>query len=148
MQIRTASLNDIPQVADLFDQYRVWYKKESDLAGAIKFLTTRLQKEESIIFVAENEDQGLTGFTQLYPVFSSTRMKRLWLLNDLFVHPDYRGQGISKQLIAAAQEHCRATNGCGVLLETGIDNDIGNQLYPRTGFILNTATNYYEWPCD
>ena len=148
MQIRRANINDIPLVADLFDQYRVWYKKETDMEGAVKFLTARLEKQESIIFIAENKDQQFTGFTQLYPIFSSTRMKRLWLLNDLFVHPNYRGQGISKMLIEAAKQHCRETDGCGVLLETGIDNDIGNQLYPRTGFELNTATNYYEWTCD
>ncbi len=145
MLFRKATLTDIPATAKLFDQYRVWYKKETDLPGAIQFLTERLQNKESVIFVAEHTDNSLVGFTQLYPLFSSTRMKRLWLLNDLFVHPKFRGQGVSKMLIEAAKDHCIKTGGCAILLETGKDNDIGNQLYPRTGFEMNDVSNFYEW---
>ena len=147
MLIRKANLNDVNNIASLFDQYRVWYKKEGDLRGAVAFLTERLQLKESIILLAENEDKTLSGFTQLYPIFSSTRLQRMWLLNDLFVDPNFRGQGISKQLIEAAKDICRQTPACAILLETGKDNDIGNQLYPRTGFVLNETTHFYEWTC-
>ena len=54
-------------------------------SGAENFLKERLENQDSEIFVAE-ENGILTGFTQLYPLFSSTRMKRYWLLNDLFVN--------------------------------------------------------------
>ena len=147
MQIRKATLADIVQTAKLFDQYRVWYKKESNLSGAIDFLTSRLQNKESVIFISEHDDNTILGFTQLYPIFSSTRMKRMWLLNDLFVHPDFRGKGISKMLIGAAKQLCQTTKGCAILLETGLDNDIGNQLYPKAGFVLNKSTQFYEWTC-
>jgi GNAT superfamily N-acetyltransferase len=144
MSIRKATLADIPTLAILFDQYRVWYGKPTDVQGAQQFLTARLSQEESVIFTAEAKGK-IVGFTQLYPLFSSTRMKRLWLLNDLFVLEEERGKGYSKQLIAAAKDLCRDTNGCGLMLETQQSNDIGNQLYPATGFELNTEQNFYEW---
>ena len=92
----------------------------------------------------ENDKNQLVGFTQLYPIFSSTRMQRMWLLNDLFVHADHRGKGISKALIEKAKELARSNNAAGILLETEKNNDIGNQLYPSVGFELE-GNNFYFW---
>lgn len=145
MKIRKASIDDIPELATLFDAYRVFYEKTSDVEQAIIFLSERIQKNESVIFVAENEEKQLTGFVQLYPLFSSTRMKRFWLLNDLFVAPEQRSKGISVALIDAAKELCQTTGSCGMMLETAKSNVIGNNLYPKTGFVLDTAHHYYTW---
>lgn len=143
--IKRATLADIDQLAELFDQYRVFYEKNSDLQAAKKFLSERIEKNESVIFVSENEKSLLVGFTQLYPVFSSTRMQKMWLLNDLYVMPDFRGKGISKWLIEKAKEHCVLTASCGLMLETQKSNSLGNKLYPKTGFVLNTTQNFYFW---
>lgn len=89
MHFRKAQIEDINQLSMLFDNYRVFYRKESNVAGANEFLTDRLSNGDSEIFVAENEQQVLVGFVQLYPLFSSTRMKKFWLLNDLFVNSKY-----------------------------------------------------------
>ena len=142
--IRKASLNDIGQLSRLFDAYRVFYKKDADVAGAKKFLSERIRNNESEIFVAEI-DNSLVGFVQLYPLFSSTRMKRLWLLNDLFVDAKHRGKNISVLLMEKAKEFAIQTNSCGLILETAKPNDIGNSLYPRTGFALDNDHNYYSW---
>lgn len=146
INIRKATSTDLEQLADLFDQFRVFYQKTSDKPAALTFLQERMQKNESELLVADT-GQLLCGFTQLYPLFSSTRMKRLWLLNDLYVVPEFRGKGISKLLIDAAKDLCRQTGGCAVLLETAKNNTIGNKLYPQEGFELNTEFNFYEWPC-
>jgi hypothetical protein len=53
--IRKATRNDIEAVAELFDQYRVWYGKSSDLPAAKAFLAERLQQNESIILVADEQ---------------------------------------------------------------------------------------------
>lgn len=144
MEIRKAQLTDLDQLAILFDLYRVFYKKEKDLSGATQFLHDRMVNKESEIFVAIDEINFL-GFVQLYPIFSSTRMKRLWLLNDLFVVAEYRGKGISLALIEKSKELCRSTNACGLLLETAKTNAVGNQLYPRAGFELEADSNFYVW---
>jgi GNAT superfamily N-acetyltransferase len=145
MTIRKATENDIDQLAQLFDNYRIFYKKESDLTGAELFLSERIQNKESEIFVAQNNDNELVGFIQLYPIFSSTRMKKLWLLNDLFVSEHYRGKGISVLLINEAKNLCKRSNACGLILETEKSNEIGNNLYPKTGFSLDLEHNYYSW---
>lgn len=141
---RKAAAEDLVRLAELFDQYRIFYHKESDIPAAENFLKERIGNKDSEIFVAE-ENGNLTGFVQLYPIFSSTRMQRYWLLNDLYVNEGHRGKGYSKQLIEEAKELCRSSGACGILLETGKTNDVGNQLYPSCGFERYDSVNFYEW---
>jgi GNAT superfamily N-acetyltransferase len=141
---RKATAADLQQLAELFDQYRIFYHKESDIQAAEKFLAERIENKDSEIFVAECNGR-LVGFVQLYPLFSSTRMKRYWLLNDLYVNENYRGKGYSKALIEEAKKMAKSSDACGILLETGKSNDIGNQLYPACGFEIYDEVNFYEW---
>jgi len=145
--IREFQSEDIDAVVNLFDAYRLFYKMDSNKVLAKKFLLERIANKESVIFVSENEVAVLTGFVQLYPIFSTTRLKRLWLLNDLFVDLAERGKGISKKLIQQAQKLCVETEGCGLILETAKSNVIGNLLYSATDFLLDENHNYYTWDC-
>lgn len=144
IKIKQAHSSHLNALARLFDGYRVFYKKESNLDAAKRFLNERMQQKESMIFVALLEEQ-LVGFTQLYPLFSSTNMTKLWLLNDLYVEPKQRGKHISKGLIKAAQEHCKLTKANGISLETEKNNVPGNALYPKMGFALDQEHNFYFW---
>ena len=139
-----ANLNHLDDLAVLFDAYRVFYKKETDLDAAKKFLRERLANDQSVIFMVYNDSRAV-GFTQLYPVFSSVNMAAVWLLNDLFVDPVYRGKKIRKQLLEAAQNHCTASGAKGVSLETEQTNVVGNKLYPIMGFEKDTEHNFYYW---
>ena len=144
MIYRKATDKDLDQISTLFDAYRVFYRKESNLKEVKTFLNERIKNNDSEIFVAEYESE-LVGFVQLYPLFSSTRMKKFWLLNDLFVNSRQRGKGISIGLIERAKQLVKETDACGMYLETEKSNIIGNNLYPKTGFILNESSNFYEW---
>jgi GNAT superfamily N-acetyltransferase len=143
--IKKATINDLDDLVQLFDQYRIFYHKESNVNGAFTFLKERIENNESIIFLILDKDGKARGFTQLYPYFSSTRMCRLLLLNDLFVDPNFRGEGYSKLLIQAAKEHAIEIQSAGLLLETDKSNEIGNNLYPSMGFELDNDHNYYFW---
>jgi len=141
---RKAEKKDLKQLAELFNAYRMFYQKKSDIEGALNFLSERIENSDSEIFVCESS-KVLIGFVQLYPLFSSTRMKKYWLLNDLFVHQACRGKGISVGLIDKAKILVKQTNACGMMLETKKTNLIGNSLYLKTGFNLNEGSNFYEW---
>ena len=140
--IKRATIAEVPDLSLLFDQYRVFYRKESDINGAVSFLTDRLTREESVVFLCESES-SIVGFVQLYPLFSSTRMQLLWLLNDLFVVPAFRGQGVSKTLIEASKTFAYQTGACGLSLETEKTNNIANQLYISTDWELDEDHNFY-----
>ncbi len=145
MNIRAIKKIDIDNLAKLFDNYRVFYRKESNINGAKSFILDRFSNNDSKIYVCEDDHKNLVGFVQLYPLFSSTRMQKLWLLNDLFVNPNHRGKGVSIKLIEKAKTLVKQSNACGMMLETEKTNLIGNNLYPKTGFKLNSDSNFYEW---
>ena len=147
MNIREAKKSDLDQLSILFDSYRVFYGKESNIDISKNFLESRLSNKDSEVFICEF-DNILIGFVQLYPLFSSTRVSKYWLLNDLFVDSKYRGKGYSKLLIDKAKELVKDSNACGMMLETEKSNKIGNNLYPKTGFEKNDSSNFYEWVPD
>ena len=144
MHIRAIDLHDLDSLLPLFDAYRQFYRQESDLIGAKEFLYNRVVNNEAIVFGAFVDDQ-IVGFTLLYPLFSSVRMKPIFLLNDFFVHPDVRNKAIGKNLLYHVQEYAKSKKYAGVLLETEKTNDIGNHLYPAMGFQLESETNFYFW---
>lgn len=146
MKIIQVTLEHLDDLIPLFDAYRVWYNKPSNVLKTRQFLTERILQQESIIYLAYTEGGQPAGFTQLYPVYSSVRLGRMWLLNDLFVAKEHRGNGFSIALIERAKDMARKTGAVGVVLETDKTNDVGNKLYPRTGFELSNKTqNYYGW---
>jgi len=149
MQIAQATTSHLNGVASLFNDYRIFYKQPSDLNGANVFVKERLEKRDSVIFIAikkEEDRDPLLGFTQLYPTFSSVSMKRMYVLNDLFVCADARGQGIGSALLKHAQEFAANEPHCkGLALETARDNFAAQKLYERLGFARDDAHFYYEW---
>src|SRR5689334_16265599 len=85
----------VEQIAPLFDGYRQFYGQVSDVAAGRQFVLERLNQAESVIFLALDGEEGV-GFTQLFPTFSSVSMRRLWILNDLFVAAAARRRGIAR----------------------------------------------------
>lgn len=142
---RQANISDVNELVKLFDEYRIFYGKSSKKENAQDFLSERINKNESKIFIAESNENRIIGFAQLYPLFSSINMNRRWLLNDLFVYEEYRGIGVSKILVDCAKNLCRQYPNCELFLETQKDNKIANNLYNKTGFNLNTEYNCYFW---
>ena len=142
MQIRRASADDIARVAPLFDAYRSFYGQPSDIARADAFLRERHDRGESALLLAER-DGGVVGFTHLYPLFSSVRTARVWLLNDLFVADAARRQGVARALLDGAAAFAREQGAAGLMLETTRDNAPARALYRAAGW-NEDATQWYS----
>lgn len=145
--LRRATLGDAVALSALFDAYRQFYEQQSDRVRAEQFLADRILNDESVIFVAEDHGGELLGFTQLYPLFSSVGMSRLWLLNDLFVAESARRLGVAAALLDSAQDFGRQEGAGGLLLETHATNSAARALYEKQGWKLNETTIYYTFTC-
>lgn len=144
MEIIKATLNELDIISNLFDLYRQFYNQQSDIAAARIFLSERINKNESVIFLAVVEKINIgIGFVQLYPSFSSVSMKRSLILNDLFVHENFREQGIAKALIERAISYAIETKANGLALETQISNVSAQRLYDKKGFKKDDEHYYY-----
>ena len=141
--IRQATLHDLDALVPLFDGYRRFYGKAPDEAGAREFLIARLRLNESLILLARDEHGTALGFTQLYPLFSSVRMVRTWLLNDLFVAAHARRQGVARALLEAAATHARKLGAASLSLSTAHDNLPAQALYESLGWRRDTQFREY-----
>ena len=140
-RIRRATLADLGAVAPLFDAYRRFYGQPGDLTRAREFLTARLQAGESVVLMAERE-AATVGFTQLFPMFSSVRTARIWVLNDLYVAGPARRSGIARGLLDAAAQFARDDGAARIVLETSADNQAARALYRDAGWHEETSQWY------
>jgi ribosomal protein S18 acetylase RimI-like enzyme len=139
MQIRHANASDIDLVAPLLDAYRQFYGQAPDLARASAFLRERFAHHESIVFVAVDAGGAACGFTQLYPLFSTVRTTRTYLLNDLFVAPTARRRRVGAKLLAAAADFARAKGASALSLQTAVNNASAQALYASLGWKRDDA---------
>ncbi len=142
--VRQARPADLDALTVLFNGYRVFYEQEPNLEGARAFMEARLQKEDSVIFLAENAEGDALGFTQLYPLFSSVRMRSIWLLNDLYVDQAARRQGVAHALMLKAQAFAAESGAAGLELATAKDNDSAKSVYHDLGWKLDTEFDHYS----
>lgn len=143
MTIRRADVGDLDLVAPLFDAYRRFYRLPGDLEGARRFLCQRMERNESVIFVAV-EDEKAVGFMQFYPSFSSGAMARIFILNDLFVAPEARRSGIGSALLRTAAEFGRAEGAVRLVLSTELTNRIAQAAYEKNGWRRDTVFCVYQ----
>ena len=143
--VRQAGPTDVDMVAPLFDAYRGFYDQPSDLPLARAFIAARLERGESVVFVAERDGRAV-GFVQLYPLFSSTapRPRRLWLLNDLYVAPEARSSGVGRALLARARRLAEETGAAGLELVTAATNSGAQRLYESVGYRRDELFLRYE----
>lgn len=142
---RQANIVDLDFIAPLFDTYRQFYSKAPDLVGARCFISDRISLNESVIFLAFQDDQAL-GFTQLYPSFSSVSMAKVFVLNDLYVTAAGRGQGVGTTLLNAAAEHAKSVGAIRLNLNTDIHNTTAQSVYEAAGWVRDQ--HYYMYQLD
>lgn len=144
--ISRAGPADLDALALLFDAYRQFYGQPSDAAAARDWLRSRLRVGESMVLVARR-GADMVGFVQLYPMFSSVRLARTWILNDLYVLPTNRRGGVARALMDAAADFARADGAAGISLETTRDNAPARALYRGAGW-HEDATQWYSLRLD
>lgn len=144
--IRRATPADLDALVPLFDAYRGFYGQCSDPDAARDYLAARLQRGESVVFLATGDDGEGVGFTQLYPMFSSVRLARVWVLNDLFVAAAARRNGAARALLDAAAAFARDDGALRLELETTPDNAGAQALYRAAGWQAYDGTLRFHLP--
>ena len=133
IQVRQAVFSDLETLANLFNDYRVFQGKASDLPAAVAFLKARFNHGESVVFLA-SEGTAPLGFAQLYPIYSSTVLARVFILNDLFVHESTRRKGVGSLLLSAVESYAWHHGAARVTLNVAIENTSGQALYEAQGW--------------
>tara|TARA_B110000881_G_C18577821_1_gene519771 strand:+ start:890 stop:1336 length:447 start_codon:yes stop_codon:yes gene_type:complete len=142
-ELHQANLNDYKIISSTFDQYRLFYKQESDIEGAGKYIKERLKNNEAVIFFI-NINNKCAGFTQLYPTFDSVRLRKKIVLYDLFVCEEFRRQGFGKVLMNAVKGYAELNSFGSIELSTAKKNLAGQSLYESLGYIQDQEFYSYD----
>jgi ribosomal protein S18 acetylase RimI-like enzyme len=135
MTVSAVVAADLADLIRLFAGYLRFYQVPRDEADIAAFLEQRLQRGDSQLFIARDEQGAAQGFVQLYPFQSSLALEPAWLLSDLYVDENARRSGIGEALMNAARAHAEAAGACGLQLETAKTNLAGQSLYERLGYV-------------
>ncbi len=142
--LRLATEHDLPALVALFDAYRQFYEQASDVALAEDFLRQRMQRQESVLWVADAGSEGLLGFCQLYPSFCSVMAAPIFVLYDLFVAPAARTGGLGAGLLHAAESYARAAGAARLDLTTAHNNLRAQSLYQAQGWVRDEVFFTYN----
>ncbi|HSD24151.1 MAG TPA: GNAT family N-acetyltransferase [Solirubrobacterales bacterium] len=131
--VRRATPGDAPQVARLLDDFQQEYDEPSPGVEALEERYEELirSKEMIVLLVGEGPD----GFAQLRfrPWVYSAGLHSY--LEELYVVPDLRGNGLGRALLDAAMETARAEGAEQMELGTSEDDTAARKLYESAGFI-------------
>ena len=134
-------------LAPLFVKYREFYGMLSYPESSRKFLEKRLRRKESVIYLAlADEEDRLLGFCQLYPSFSSLSLKRVWILNDIYVAEEARRQLVADHLLQHAKQMARETHAVRMRVSTSVDNEVAQKVYESIGFREDQEFKNYTLP--
>jgi ribosomal protein S18 acetylase RimI-like enzyme len=145
MAIRAATLSDLEALLPLVRGYRIFYKQQPDDAREREFIETHLNNGTSAIYVAEVDGRA-AGFMQLFRTYSTVHLAAAWILEDLFVEPQYRKRGIAAALLQRAVEHAREDDASGMFLETAADNVPAQSVYEAAGWTREGRFLKYNAP--
>lgn len=137
MMIETAGVDDVERLgallAFLFEQE---HEYQADTVAQQRGLLTILRDETrgTILVAREAAGTPALGMVNVLYTVSTALGSPAAILDDLVVHPDYRGQGVGTRLIEQAFVTAQAKGCRRISLETDWDNHRAQALYERFGF--------------
>jgi ribosomal protein S18 acetylase RimI-like enzyme len=137
--IREANLadaGDASSVIDVLDSYASDPRGGSEpLAAEVRArLIPMLREHPTTLVLLAFAGEAAVGLVTGFWGISSFRARPLLNIHDLAVRPGYRGQGVGRALLAAAETRARDRGCCKLTLEVQDDNTPARTLYERFGF--------------
>jgi GNAT superfamily N-acetyltransferase len=146
LEIRPIRRDDYDQWRPLWDGYNAFYGRSG--ATALPEEITRMSWErffdaaEPVYALVAEGEGGVVGLVHYLHHRSTTRLRDVCYLQDLFTAPRQRGLGIGRRLICAVYEAARAAGCSRVYWQTQVSNQTARALYDKLaehrGFIVYT----------
>ena len=163
MLIRPATAEDVPQVlpmvAKICALHESWdaakYGFRENVVQMYRgWLTSRARDSQSVFLVAQREQSissepgahKLAGFVvgtleREIPIY---RIERFGFIHDLWVEPEYRHEGIARQMTMLAIERFREMGAKQIRLDTAAKNEAARALFASCGFRESTREMLLE----
>lgn len=138
-ELAHATIDDIPQLCELlallFAQEAEFAPDRNKQAAGLREIITHPEIGRILIL---REDAVVIAMVNLLFTVSTALGGRVALLEDMIVHPAYRGSGTGSRLLQAAMEFARSSGCLRITLLTDRDNVAAQGFYRHHAFKLST----------
>jgi ribosomal protein S18 acetylase RimI-like enzyme len=139
IEIREANLADEAHAAGLLAVLGDYASDEMGGGAALdpdvkRRLIPALREQPQALVLLAFSDAQVVGLATCFFGFSTFAARPLLNVHDLAVLSDFRGRGIGRALLAAAEERARARGCAKLTLEVREDNARARGLYHERGF--------------
>src|SRR2546421_10025627 len=146
MQIRPAKPEDVPAVLPMVEKlcklHESWDPAKYSFLPNVPqmydhWLRERAGHGRSVFLVAETaRPQKIVGFVigtveREIPIY---RLKEYGFLHDLWVEPEYRNEGVARQMVTLAVERFRGMGVPQVRLDAAYGHEAARRLFAACGF--------------
>ena len=115
MNYRFAEKKDAPLILQFIKDLAAYEKMEDEVVATVALLEEWIfEKQKAEVIFALNEEDKEVGFALFFHNFSTFLGRAGLYLEDLYVKPEYRGQGYGKGLLKALGK-IAVERGCGRL---------------------------------
>ncbi len=134
MRIEPITEGQFERLLPLIADYQRFYEAEriDDERNRAFFARFIAPSEDGMLLGAWREDE-LIGYACLYWHFTSLVPAETVLMNDLYVDPNSRGEGVGRALIEASAAVARERGAHHLEWATAPDNETAQRLYDSTG---------------
>jgi ribosomal protein S18 acetylase RimI-like enzyme len=147
MEIRPATAEDVPMVLPMVARICAFHESLDPAKYALRgdpqemyrgWLVSRSRDRNSVFLVAEARDDPLqlAGFLvgtveNEIPIY---RLQKYGFIHDLWVEPQYRNEGIARQMVSLAIERFGTIGVEQIRLDTAAGNEVAKSLFRSCGF--------------
>jgi GNAT superfamily N-acetyltransferase len=134
IRIEPITQGQFERLLPLIGAYQRFYEAEQiDEERNRAFFSRFIAPSDDGMLLGAWRGDELLGYACLYWHFTSIVPAETVLMNDLYVNPDTRGQGIGRALIEASASIARERGAHRLEWATAPDNETAQRLYDSTG---------------
>lgn len=130
-KISKITKNKLNEIAPIYLRYRESANVTSSISEVKRYLQTEFKKGDDSIVYAKQGDKVI-GFLHYGIERSTLRTGERIRLKAMFVDEEFRGKGVSKQLLGFVQEEAGDKE---IVVKARRSNDVSPNLYLNNGFI-------------
>lgn len=135
LKFKIAQKSDIPSLSSLLT---LLFSQENEFSPDEKLQIDGLSliienPKIGYIYVLKNEDKVI-GMVSILNSISTALGRPVGILEDMVIHPDFRGEGHGKKLIQFAIDHATKKGLKRITLLTDYDNERAIGFYKKMGF--------------
>jgi GNAT superfamily N-acetyltransferase len=126
---------DLDELLPLMRAYCDFYEVapvDADLLGMSRALIADPDRE-GVQLIARDGEGAAVGFATVFWTWQTLDAGRLAVMNDLFVSPGSRGDGLAEALIEGCADQARRHGALSLGWQTAGDNERAQKVYDRVG---------------